>query len=320
MVGTASEWPPLVRYALAVLLSGLALVLTLFLGPLSERSDSLLFVVAIVVSSLYGGAGPGLVAVALSTLASAFFFLPPTYNLLVGLDDLLRLGVFLLVMSTISWLAGRRKQAEERLQTLNRELEQRVAERTAELEEANRELRQQIARREVLQRQLEHQAAHDQLTDLLNRPAFYEGLGRALARARRRDGKVALLFFDLDDFKLVNDSLGHQMGDLVLVEIARRLKECLREADTAARLGGDEFAVLLEDLTDGSEAVVATERFLKQLEAPLELRGRRLSVTASVGIAFATGEDPEELVRAADAAMYQAKDTGKAYSVMSEPI
>jgi diguanylate cyclase (GGDEF)-like protein/PAS domain S-box-containing protein len=206
-----------------------------------------------------------------------------------------------------------RKRAEE-------DLERRVAERTAELAATNEQLRRHIDERRALERQLEHQATHDHLTDLLNQAPFHENLGRALGRARRRGGKVALLYLDLDNFKFVNDTLGHQTGDRVLVEIATRLKGCLREVDTAARLGGDEFAVLLEDVADANEAVGVAERFLRQLRrAPLDLREYRLYATASIGIAVGVEEEPEELVRAADLAMYRAKSNGKAHSVVCDP-
>ena len=205
-----------------------------------------------------------------------------------------------------------RRRAEE-------ELERRVAERTAELAAINEELRRHIAERRALERQLEYKASHDHLTDLPNQASFYENLKRALGRARRQGSKVALLFLDLDDFKLINDSLGHQTGDRVLVEVAERLKVCLREADTAARIGGDEFSVLLEDVADVSEAVKVTERFMTQLRAPLDLWGHRLSTTASIGIAVGAEEQPEDLLRAADQAMYQAKSTGKAHSVVFDP-
>ena len=205
-----------------------------------------------------------------------------------------------------------RKCAEE-------ELERRVVERTAELAAANEELRRYIAEQRALERQLEHKASHDHLTDLPNQASFYENLARALGRARRRGSKVALLFLDLDDFKLINDTFGHQIGDRVLVEVAERLKESLREADMAARLGGDEFAVLLEDVSDASETVRFAERLLTRMRTPVDLRGHRLSTTASIGIAIGSEEYPEELLRIADLAMYRAKGTGKAHSVVFGP-
>jgi diguanylate cyclase (GGDEF)-like protein len=130
---------------------------------------------------------------------------------------------------------------------------------------------------------------------------------------------VALLFIDLDNFKLVNDSLGHQMGDRLLVEISERLKGCLQESDTAARQGGDEFAVLLEDVADAKEAVGVAERFESESRALLDVRGQRLFTTASIDIAVGAGEKPEGLMRAADLAMYQAKSRGKAHRVVLEP-
>jgi diguanylate cyclase (GGDEF)-like protein len=205
-----------------------------------------------------------------------------------------------------------RKRSEE-------ELDSRVAERTAALAAANEELRRQIAERGALERQLERKATHDHLTDLPNQASFHENLDRAISRARRRGGKVAVLFMKLDNFKVVNDTLGHQVGDRVLVAVAERLKGCLRESDTAARLGGDEFAVLLEDVADEGEAVGIAERFLRQLRAPLDLRESRLYATASIGIAIGSEEQPEELVRAADLAMYRAKSSGKAHSVVFDP-
>ena len=205
-----------------------------------------------------------------------------------------------------------RKRVEE-------DLERRVAERTAELAAANEELRRRIAQRRALERELEHKATHDRLTDLPDPWAFRENLGRALARARRRGGKVALLFVDLDDFKLTNDTFGHQVGDRVLAAVAERLKGCLRESDTAARLGGDEFGVLLGDVADAGEAVGVAERLLARMRVPLDIRGHRLCATASVGVAVGAEERPEELVRAADRAMYQAKRTGKARGAVFGP-
>ena len=205
------------------------------------------------------------------------------------------------------------KRAEE-------ELERRVAERTAELAAANEQLRRHIEERGALERELEHRATHDRLTDLPNQATFRETLDRALARTRRRGGKVALLFLDLNDFKQVNDTLGHQMGDRVLVAVGERLKGSLRGSDTAARLGGDEFVMLLEDIANEGEPVGVAERFLARMRAPLNLREHRLFITASVGIAVGSGEErSEELLRAADMAMYRAKSTGEAYSVTSKP-
>jgi diguanylate cyclase (GGDEF)-like protein/PAS domain S-box-containing protein len=200
------------------------------------------------------------------------------------------------------------------------ELERLVAERTAELEAANAELRRHIAERRTLERRLAYRASHDDLTDLYSRASFYEHLPLALARARRRGSNVAVLFVDLDDFKLVNDSLGHPEGDEVLREAAERLKGCLRESEMVARIGGDEFAVVLEDVTDADAAERVAERFQERLRVPFEIDGgHRMYTSASIGIALGAREQPQELVRAADLAAYEAKRRGKARSAVFDP-
>jgi diguanylate cyclase (GGDEF)-like protein len=129
-----------------------------------------------------------------------------------------------------------------------------------------------------------------------------------------------VLFIDLDDFKLINDSLGHQEGDRLLREVAQRLKGCLREADIAARMGGDEFVLLLEDVTDASRALRVAERFQEQLRSPFDIHERHRTYTsASIGIVVGAEEQAQELVRAADRATYQAKRMGKARSVLFDP-
>jgi diguanylate cyclase (GGDEF)-like protein/PAS domain S-box-containing protein len=200
------------------------------------------------------------------------------------------------------------------------ELERLVAERTAELEVANEELRHHMAERRVLERRLEYRATHDYLTDLHNQASFYEHLSRALSRARRGGGKLALLFVDLDDFKLVNDSLGHQEGDRMLRTVAQRLRGCLRGSELAARVGGDEFAVVLEDVADASEAVRVAERLQERLRVPFDVGdGHRMYTSASIGIALGAQERPLELVRAADLAAYRAKRRGRARSAVFDP-
>lgn len=297
--------PHLRWYGLAVLLSVLALVLMVLLKPLMEHSIFFLFISAVAISALYGGLGPGLMATVLSALAANFFFLPPHEVVLGGMEAALRLGIFLTTGLTISWLAQSQKSAEKQLRARKEDLERRVDELRA------------------LEEQLKRRASYDHLTDLHNQASFYEHLGRALSRARRRNGKVAVLFIDLDDFKVVNDSLGHREGDRLLREVAKRLKRCLREADIGARVGGDEFIVLLEDVGDASGAVRLAERFQVQLRAPFDddvlSSCYRLYTSASIGIAVGAGEQPEELVHAADLAMYKAKRTGKARSVVFDP-
>jgi len=161
---------------------------------------------------------------------------------------------------------------------------------------------------------LQHDALHDPLTGLPNRTLFVDRLAQTLRRGRRRrqSGGAAVLFFDLDRFKLVNDSLGHHVGDRLLQEVAMRVAGALRPGDTVARLGGDEFCVLLEDVADAREAVAVADRVLAVMSAPVAVAGRELHVSCSIGIALA-GPDavPAELIRDADVAMYRAKADGR---------
>jgi len=172
-----------------------------------------------------------------------------------------------------------------------------------------------ISRRKEIEERLIHDAFHDALTGLPNRVLFAEHLKLAVERAKRPKRYLfAVLFLDLDRFKNINDSLGHTVGDQLLIGIARRLEDCLRHIDTVARLGGDEFAVLLDGIEDSSDAVRVAERLQKALRQPLNLGGHEVFTSASIGIALSsTGyEQPEEVVRDADTAMYRAKALGKA--------
>ena len=168
---------------------------------------------------------------------------------------------------------------------------------------------------------LAHQATHDPLTDLPNRVLLLDRLARSLGSPGQRDGLVGVLFLDLDRFKFVNDRLGHEAGDALLVIIADRLRACSRAGDTVARFGGDEFVVLLERLTDRQSAEVVAERVAAALAAPTDLNGYDLTVAASVGIALAQpGEvGPMDLLRDADEALRRAKAHGKARCVVYEP-
>ncbi len=162
---------------------------------------------------------------------------------------------------------------------------------------------------------LVHNAFHDALTDLPNRALFFDRLTHAVDRAkRRRDYAFAVLFLDLDRFKVVNDSLGHRVGDQLLIGIARRLEACLRPGDTVARLGGDEFTVLLEDVKGVSDATRVAERIQNALRVPFVVGIHEVFSSASVGIALSTTgyAEPEDFLRDADLAMYRAKATGRA--------
>jgi len=175
--------------------------------------------------------------------------------------------------------------------------------------------------RKVLEAQLRHDSLHDPLTGLANRVLFRDHVERALARRQRGRTSAAVLFLDLDDFKIVNDTLGHGAGDRVLVEVARRLTDTIRADDVAARQGGDEFTVLLARIRDVAEATVSADRLLAELRRPIEVDGRRIVVGGSVGIAMAGGRDmvADDLLAHADAAMYAAKAAGKDRHAVFDP-
>jgi diguanylate cyclase (GGDEF)-like protein/PAS domain S-box-containing protein len=170
-----------------------------------------------------------------------------------------------------------------------------------------------ITERKHLEQRLTHQAFHDALTGLPNRELFLDRLGHAQARIARRDGLYGLLFIDVDRFKVVNDSLGHQAGDDLLVQFADRLRQTLRSGDTLARFGGDEFVALLEDLDTEEEAVAVAERLLVELRQPFSISQRDVAMSCSIGVVIGDGthRDPEECVRQGDIAMYRAKALGK---------
>ena len=177
-----------------------------------------------------------------------------------------------------------------------------------------------VTEQSVIKQQYMHQAFHDPLTDLANRSLFLYQVGHALARAQRQSGAVTVLFLDLDNFKTVNDSLGHAAGDRLLVDAARRLATCVRDSDHIARLGGDEFAVLVEDAGSVDEVLDIAARVGVALSKPFALSGKEVFVNASIGIArSARGESTDELVRNADVAMYVAKSRGKGRHVLFEP-
>lgn len=181
-----------------------------------------------------------------------------------------------------------------------------------------------VTERKRVERQLLHGAFHDALTGLPNRVLFLDRLGQAIRRSNQSpDYKFGLLFLDLDRFKVVNDSLGHVLGDKLLVALAHRLQSCVRASDTVARLGGDEFTILLDHIQSLSDATLAAKKIQKELTRPFNIEGHEVFTTASIGIVFSRGEatdsgesnlytHPEEFLRDADIAMYRAKALGKA--------
>ncbi|HKC74261.1 MAG TPA: EAL domain-containing protein, partial [Chloroflexota bacterium] len=179
-----------------------------------------------------------------------------------------------------------------------------------------------ITQRTRAEAALQHQAFHDALTGLPNRALFLDRLEHALARAHRQAGAVGVLFLDLDRFKVVNDSLGHAAGDLLLVAVAARLKGCLREEDTVARFGGDEFAILLGEVDEVSMTLRAAERIIQALDAPFHLDGHDVVTATSIGIVTSTPQHtPADMLRDADVALYRAKNRGRGrYEVFDETM
>ncbi len=206
-----------------------------------------------------------------------------------------------------------RREAQLALMQAHEELENRVAERTAELAEANLRLQEEVAERQQAEERVMHLANHDALTGLPNRRLLIDRLGQALALAHRENHQVAVLFMDLDRFKTINDSLGHMTGDALLQNVARRLSETLREGDTVSRLGGDEFVVVLPSLDQPKAAEKVALKLVDALAPPIHLGGQELRVSASIGISLfpEDGRDTETLLRNADSAMYHAKDMGR---------
>ncbi len=171
------------------------------------------------------------------------------------------------------------------------------------------------------ERALEHLALHDPLTGLPNRALILDRISQMVARARRNDLRSAVLFLDLDDFAEINDSLGHQAGDQLLVGVGRRLAEVVRASDTVGRLGGDEFVVLVDGDPEGTAVEQVGPRFLEALHRPfpLDAADQPVAVSASIGIAEVAGQEPAELLRQADVALYRAKATGKRRAVLFAP-
>jgi len=204
---------------------------------------------------------------------------------------------------------GTRRRTEQELRDAHEMLEHRIAERTAELSE-------EVEARRQAQAQLQHMAHHDPLTGLANRGLFNEQLQRSLSQSKRSGKYGALLFFDLDKFKEINDVLGHAAGDALLVHMANTLKGRVRSSDIVARLGGDEFAVVMGDMESPEQAAALAQDILDKLENPVDICGHELKIHSSIGIATfpdhksGATDDMEDIFKNADAAMYLAKSSG----------
>jgi diguanylate cyclase (GGDEF)-like protein len=192
-------------------------------------------------------------------------------------------------------------------------LEERVVKRTRELESANAQLEISKEQAESVASRMEYHAHHDSLTGLPNRVLLNDRITSELTHARRQQSNAALLFLDLDRFKIINDSLGHAVGDQLLRAIARRLNDCVREEDTVARLGGDEFMVLLPRISGSADAGRIAMKIIERLVDPISCNGHELHITTSIGISIFPydGTDAETLIKHADISMYRAKELGR---------
>jgi diguanylate cyclase (GGDEF)-like protein len=223
--------------------------------------------------------------------------------------------LFLFQLLVVRRAQGILDKQSEALEGVNRELDHRVQLRT-------RELQAEVVERRNAEERLDHLAHHDPLTGLPNRLMFIENLKHSLALAARANHRhLAVLFIDLDRFKEINDTLGHAVGDELLIAVTHRLAGHLRTSDTLARLGGDEFVCVLEDIKDASEAGHVADKLINLLSQPFDILEHELFVTASIGICIydADGDDVDTLVRNADTAMYQAKANGRGCSYFYSP-
>ncbi len=252
-------------------------------------------------------------------LAAAYAVLVLGLNIRQALHPLLIAAwvavVLILTVARQVLVIRENQRLSRQLAQLNFLLEERVQERTTELRRAN----QEISERERL---LAHNALHDALTNLANRALLLDRLDHALQRMRRNPASFyGVLFMDLDGFKVINDSLGHQAGDRLLVRIARRLDACVREIDTVARFGGDEFAILLEEISSPDYLEIVAGRVLSALSAPHEIDGQQISLTTSIGIIAGSPDykASADVLRDADLAMYEAKAQGRSRAVFFTP-
>jgi diguanylate cyclase (GGDEF)-like protein len=200
------------------------------------------------------------------------------------------------------------------LSRLKKSLDERNLQ-SAELNKTNQDLQQEITKRKNVEEQLLHDALHDGLTGLANRVLFMDRLGHAIEVAKREpEFHYSVLLLDIDNFKNINDSLGHIAGDQILIEIAQRLKNCIRSIDTVARFGGDEFVILLEHTVNNNNAILGADRILFEIQSPFIQKGKEVIITCSIGIVEGDSEytNSEDILRDVDIALYKAKGMGKA--------
>ena len=218
---------------------------------------------------------------------------------------------------------SQRRAAQGALERHQSLLEDQVDQRTRELTWTNENLEKQISIRKQVEKSLKHLAHHDTLTNLPNRLLLDARMEHAIKHARRNQGQLAVLFLDLDNFKHINDSLGHATGDRVLQHVTRRLLSITREDDTIARLGGDEFVLLMEEIRDTTDVICLAQKILDKINERFEINGQSIFIGCSIGISLypQDGDRGETLLRNADAAMYRTKDEGRnSYNFYAEEM
>lgn len=205
-----------------------------------------------------------------------------------------------------------REKAQKKLEEYQEELEEVVNDRTKALENINENLNEQIQKRLTIEKELEYLAYYDELTDMPNRTLFIETLKKALIQSKRNNSLLGIMFVDLDRFKNINDSHGHFIGDSLLKEVSKRLKNVLRDSDTIARNGGDEFVILSENMKDAREPFVIANKIIEAVNKKFEIAGHVIHVGASIGISLSPLDSSEalDLIKMADTAMYEAKKIG----------
>jgi diguanylate cyclase (GGDEF)-like protein len=289
----------------------------------------ILYILAIVPTAIFFGLGPSILVCILSLVVYDFFFMPPLYTL-IGFTDIRNapiIVIFLVVGVVLSYLASNlrrknevanqeiaaRRQSDAKLTEYSNQLEDLVRQRTAELEKANLELEHDITERKQMQSKLEEMATHDHLTGLPNRALLSDRFNVAAALAHRSKTGLVLMSLDLDKFKSINDTLGHQMGDRVLIAVSNRLTEVTRASDTLARIGGDEFILLMQDTNKRTDAANIARKILDSLKEPISIDGHELHLSVSIGIAVypQDGDDMKTLIKKSDAAMYYCKGHGR---------
>ena len=225
------------------------------------------------------------------------------------------IGLLVLSIGFYRWLPSitELNDTKLKLETLSSELDERIEIRTSELEISTKYLKDEIKIRKKIEIKLRQQALLDELTNLPNRALSLDRLNQYLKEAHRINGKIAVLFLDLDDFKKVNDTLGHEVGDKLLIQAAKRLTDEVRAGDTVGRLGGDEFIILLRGVSNVSNTAQIAENILSQFRTPFSIDDRQLLLTASIGISIFPDDTNTAsfLLRHADSAMYHSKEKGR---------